>query len=435
MKGRVSPKESFGHGVPFFLILLPLITQILPLSDLKGILVSPGLIDPDSMVAIVGNLKDLPTPHNAIVNSRQHRNPHADDSWLSASINALENAIASQSTIISSVGMTTWEWIVWNTNRLGGYQIIVIPRGKVSDFSDRVVNIIQEFNLDENKTVFLMPCFAGHSPRKRITYPERDRWVMALSHRILPISVRPSGILSKLLNEPAVVSHIVPSFQTQPATKSAPDFKLRNLLTKDILAAAIEKLTTISEWDYLTHWTRRCHGPWQGERKADYYHDLFQAKAGDPRDGLCTLKRILKEGRIRSSGKLIKGGNPMVSLTATSPHQLLDIIRWRPGFVRWNFEPYGISIKKQKLKSLGARPVTYGTLEQYEGLSETEKLFFQSIESKGKDWSIEEEWRLPGDLDLSKLHSEDAIIWVMNSREVGKLQEVSRFPVKYLIAK
>ena len=384
------------------------------------------------MVAMVGNLNSLPPHRTAIINSRQHRNPHADDPWLSASINALENTIALNSTIVSSVGMTTWEWIAWNSNRLGGYQIIIIPRGKVSDFSNRVTNIIREFDFDVNKTVFLMPFLTGYTPRKRLTYPERDRWVMALSHRVIPISIRTAGLLSKLLNEPEVVSQIVSSFQITNVNKSSPNRELQDFLSKNS-PITIKDPSTFSEWDYLTHWTRRCHGPWQGERKSDYYQDLCQSKTGDPRDGLSTLKRILKEGRIRGSGLLLKGGEPMVSLTATSPNRLLEIIRWRPGFIRWNFEPYGISIQRQLLESLGVRPVIYGVKDHYERLSEAEKPFFQCVESEGKDWRIEEEWRLPGDLNLSKLSENDALVWVMNSSEVIEIQKISRFPVQSLV--
>jgi hypothetical protein len=412
-----------------------LITQILPLSELKGILINPGLVDANSMVAMVGNLNNLPTPRTAIINSRQHRNPHADDPWLSATITALENAITSNSTIVSSVGMTTWEWVVWNTNRLGGYQIIVLPRGKISDFSNRVSNFIQEFDLAANKTVFLMPFLSGHAPRKRLTYPERDRWVIALSHCILPVSIRPNGIFFKLLNEPEVVSHRDSSFGITTAKTTDSEKEFKDFLSGDIPFSSVANLMIDSEWDYLTHWTRRCHGPWAGERTSDYYQDLFQTKTGDPRDGLNTLKRILQESCIRGSSRLVRGNIPLVSFTKKSPKELLEIISWRPGFIRWNFEPCGISIRRQTLESLGARPVIYGSEYRYAQLPDRDKPFFQPIESSGKDWSIEEEWRLPGDLNLNMIHKEDAIVWVMNSSEVLEIQKVSRFLVHGMATK
>ena len=431
----MSLQEGRFSSRPFLLNATSLITQILPLSDLKGILVSPGLIGPNSMVAMVGNPNDFPTPRTAIINSRQHRNPHADDPWLSATITALENAITKNSTIVSSVGMTTWEWIVWNAHRLGGHQIIVIPRGKVSDFSNRVSNIIREFDLDVNKSVFLMPFLSGHAPRKRLTYPERDRWVIALSHCILPISIRPNGIFFKLLNEPEVVSPKGSSFGITTAITTDSEKEFKDFLSGDIPFSTIANLMMDSEWVYLTHWTRRCHGPWVGERKTDYYQDLFQAKTGDPRDGLNTLKRILQEGCIRGSSRLVRGNMPIVSFTKKSPKELLEIIRWRPGFIRWNFEPYGISIRRQKLESLGARPVIYGSEYRYAQLPNCDKPFFQLIEPSGKDWSIEAEWRLPGDLNLRMLYEDDAVVWVMNLSEVVEIQKVSRFPVHGMATK
>jgi hypothetical protein len=434
--GKILAASSRWVGMTLLVAVIPsgkslLVTHILPLSDLKGILISAELIDPNSLVVLTGNLHDLPNHRIAIINSRQHRTAHADDTWLSTSITALENAISRKCTTISSVGMVTWEWIVWNTHRLKGYQLIVVPRGKASEFSNRVNGIIGEFDLDIQRTTFVMPFHRGQSPRRTSTYPERDRWVAALSHCVFPISVRRSGNFAKLLKEPMASCQIDASFQVPPPTSSQHPNELQALLSKTALDSKIN-CGHESGWDYLTHWTRSCHGPWLGERKTDYYQDLFRAKSGDPRDALNTLKRILKESRIRGSGRLVRGGEPMVSLTAKSPSQLLDIIRWRPGFIRWNFEPYGISIKRQALESLGARPVIYGSENQYQQLSSKDKLFFQPVKPDGKNWQVEEEWRLPGDLDLLNLRHTEAMVWVMNHRQIAEIQTITSLPVHSL---
>jgi hypothetical protein len=416
---------------------LLMITEVLPFSDLKHLAITPTLLDPNSMVAVIGDLSGFPPHRTTIINSRQHRLPYADDPWLAATSTAVARAVSSNSTIISSVGMITWEWIVWNTTRLKGHQIVIIPRGKVASLQDRVRQIIDDFDLDTECTVFLMPFSPKDKPFRKSVYPERDRWATALSHCIQPLAVRPSGIMSRLLSEPKLSGIIDPSYRLALSRSRPQTDKLKLLISKSDVRAIQAGLSydisnEANSRDYLTHWTRACHGSWPGERRTDFYAALYSAGTGYPRDGLSTLRRILTEGTIHASGRMMPGGVPMTSLTATSPAELLKIIRWRPGYIRWNFEPYGISIRRRLLESLGAKEVTYGTDDQYEKLDVSEQPFFQK-NARNKDWRIEEEWRLPGDLSLQHLKNEDAIIWVLNQDQIHEIQKVSRFPVRWLL--
>ena len=134
-----------------------MITQVLPVSDLSEYLVTPGIIDPSTLVAVVGDLNVVSQMRVAVVNSRQRRLPRAEDPWLRETVRAIEDAGNRGNSIVSSVGMIPWEWVVWHTQRLGGSQVIVLPRGKVSGMMDRVEEIVREFDLDLRRTVFLMP--------------------------------------------------------------------------------------------------------------------------------------------------------------------------------------------------------------------------------------------------------------------------------------
>jgi hypothetical protein len=83
---------------------------------------------------------------------------------------------------------------------------------------------------------------------------------------------------------------------------------------------------------------------------------------------------------------------------------------------------------------MGARPVQYGGEAEFRQLLETERAYFQFVSPKGKDWRVEEEWRVMGDVDLRMLDAKDVIVWVMQDSEIGVIQGVSRFPVRCLIA-
>ena len=410
-----------------------MITQVLPFVDLKHLVITPALLDPNSMVAVIGDLSKF-SPHRiAVINSRQRRLPSADDPWLAATAAAVDRAISSNATIISSVGMIIWEWVVWNTARQHGYQIIVMPRSRVGTLQDRARQIIHDFDLDAGRTAFLMPFSPKDKPFRRLVYPERDRWVIALAHSIRPVAVNRSGTISRLLSELALSKIIDTSCQIAVSNVRRQKDVLKLLVSKTPNPEnGMESRHGTSDWKdsrkYLTHWTRACHGPWPGEYSTDFYMDLHRSKTGYPRDGISTLRRMLTECKIRASGRMMPGGAPMISLTATSPDELLKIIRWRPGYIRWNFEPYGISIRKEILESLGAKKVIYGTKNHFEGLDSPQRPFFQRI-TQDKDWSVEKEWRLPGDLSLGGLNSNDVVVWVLNSDQVTEIQNVSPFPV------
>jgi|GEM_PF-202608 len=409
-----------------------MITQVVPYSDLTHLIITPALIDPDSMVAVIGDINCPPSHCIAILNSRQHRLPEAQDSWLSATSSAVEKAVFDNGTLMSSVGMTTWEWIVWNTRRLKGHQIIIVPRGKVSGFQETVRQIVADFDLDPTRTTFLMPFNPKKKPFRKLVYPERDRWAVALSHTIKPISIRSSGVMARLLAETGLSAKIDASAQISHYGGRSRADPLSAILAKSDSPFEITGWGDVDASAYLTHWTRACHGPWHGERKADFYSDLYRAKSGYPRDGFNTLKRILMEQKIRASGRMMPGGTPMISWTARTPVELLEIIRWRPGFIRWNFEPFGISIRREILESLGAKRVTYGTQDQFDGFPLSQQPFFQRITPE-KDWSLEEEWRLPGDLDLGNISDQDALVWVQSPSQVDGSQKLSPFPVRSLL--
>ena len=82
---------------------------------------------------------------------------------------------------------------------------------------------------------------------------------------------------------------------------------------------------------------------------------------------------------------------------------------------------------------MGARLVKYGSEEQFRQLPEADRAYFQRISPEGKDWQVEEEWRVIGDIDLRRLNSKDVIVWVMRDAETVEIRGISRFPVRSLI--
>ncbi len=100
------------------------------------------------------------------------------------------------------------------------------------------------------------------------------------------------------------------------------------------------------------------------------------------------------------------GREPMVSFTARAPWELAGLVRWRRGLGHWTFRPYGLAVQREALAALGARAVRYASPEQLRKLSHAERRFAQKHAPPQTDWSMEEEWRLPGDFTFEQLPRE-----------------------------
>jgi hypothetical protein len=181
----------------------------------------------------------------------------------------------------------------------------------------------------------------------------------------------------------------------------------------------------IHPWPYLTHWTRRCYGPWPGEKAADFYRHLAQSGDEYPRSARATLGRILEELRIRSSSERIRGGEVVVAFTALSPAEALPLMKWRPRYVRPTFEPYGICIHRKAAQTAGIQPVEY---LPHEIKSHATPRALQQGFGRGL-WPVEAEWRALGDVDLSKIDPEMVRILVPTETEASLVSKLSKFRV------
>ena len=96
--------------------------------------------------------------------------------------------------------------------------------------------------------------------------------------------------------------------------------------------------------------------------------------------------------------------------------------KWRRALARWTVEPYGVAVRRDVLRLLGAKPAVYGGEQTYARLADSEKFRFQlSRSTPSASWRHEREWRLRGDLDLSKLKPDEGFVFVQTEEEKAKI--------------
>jgi hypothetical protein len=179
---------------------------------------------------------------------------------------------------------------------------------------------------------------------------------------------------------------------------------------------------------FLIHTTRACPGPWPQQRSADYLDAILDVLQVGHHTALMTLSRIIRQQLLIGSGRTIRDGFPVVSFTAVPLQELPELRCFRTHRSRWDFEPYGICIRRAALERCGVRPVCYGTDDLWQSLSVEDRPFFQlndpepAIGNPTLDWSTEREWRHVGNLDLAQFSPRDIFVFVPTFADARFLQ-------------
>lgn len=346
----------------------------------------------------------------AILNSRQSKTPAGNDPWVQATLAAVDHCVEQGWTILSSIGMNTWELVTWAAGRRHGILCLICPE----DFTEKhKADVLRGFDLDGEKVEWESVTRVEGKSTAKNWWENRDHSIILHADSLLPISVRKGGRIDSLIADSpgkAVDTQFrVPSSSishherdTVTVSQMNPDLKI---------------------WPdgWLIHWTRACRGPWPGESHAGFYADLAASTDFYCRSALVTLRRILTESRIRASSWRVGAGVPVVGLTELSPAESLKLMRWRPRWSRWSFEPYGIAITREAADALGVKAVEYVDEQDWRKLSEIEKPLFHRKGRATDIWPAEREWRALGDVGLSSIPQDQVRVLVRRASEASEL--------------
>lgn len=280
------------------------------------------------------------------------------------------------------------------------------------------------------------------SPDKPGVTIDRDEWIIAVADRIDVLQSRHGGkieraVLRRLevdplgirvgMNDPGAAARLLeagalgrflprlsPAASHHQLPRSEP-----SLTTESQMQSSLEQ----EEW--LIHCTRRCDGPWPGQSWPQYRDEmLLGSDEAASRQTLHSLRRIVRMRRLIAGAMTSKNDHRVVCFSAVRLPELLRRRTFRSHVSRWDYEPFGIAIRRTAADNIGMQPVVYGPASARDRLPAAERYRFQA-EGRDQDWTAEKEWRSLGDVDLDSLDANDVCVFVPGEADAQIVAEVN----------
>ncbi len=408
----------------------------------------------------------------SILSSRLGRDAATQRLWLRELRPAVEWAKHEGRVLVTVEGTTAARPV----ERLAMLRRTPVIRYRLASTSDTVswfeqsVLASAESDAADCPTVFVSPCLntltngsASADELERNEPIDRDELLASLGDDLLALKVRPGSTTERLLRsrlnskaapEPwgqcwlSASRELIPietattliGLGAREADFDSSTHRALSICIEDDLQPVSDRndraqLNSLSagSWDFLTHWTRAKDSMSLQKLSDAELDELLLSDENCDRSALGVLLSILKQRRIRATAQTIRGPVPVVCFTAMPLQQITEQRTFRTHRGRWDFEHYGLCIRREALCRFGAQPVIYGTDEEFESLSDADRPWFQlrasSSSSSEIDWTIEQEWRMPGDVDLTLFSPDDVVVFVRSRSEISAVKAITNWPV------
>lgn len=363
----------------------------------------------------------------AVLLSRQPLRPCRQTPWIKQTIEAVKWIKQKRLSLLTSVGMQTWEFLVYLARSLEIEQIIVISSASQDEFEKLRESTLYQFDLDPNLVRFKAIISKQTQTRHRDLLYNRDHAAVSGADILVPVSVRPGGHMEKLIREKSGALRRCGAFKEYDIKDSLVNrqFQIDYPKKNATMAYQIEKEQLLPEItqvgrQYITHWTRATNGPWPDERKYHFFADIENSDIY-PRSAFHTLQHILKSGKIIASSIHKPQGSPTVSFSGLSPTEAISLMKWRSRYRQMSFEPYGIGIEIKEAKPLGILPVHY--YRKGDHLKDEQRWRSQSTGIK-TNWKRELEYRYPGDFYLSGIDCRKMVCFCHTKGEADAVEKM-----------
>lgn len=348
-------------------------------------------------------------PTAAVLLSRQPMQPSADTSWVRATQQAVRWLGQRGYSVLTSEGMQTFEVVLYWCIKYHVNQIIVLCAQDMHRFILRYLWVKNQFDFYCCNSIFI-PLI---SESKKRLLSLRDRFLVENADLLIPVSIRKDGEMAKLLESCKGKNQTVDSrFQVPYEHRS---LQLKYTVKKEEINGSVKSL----KGEYVIHWTRSNSYAWPGERLQSYYAAISVCN-GYPRRAFLTLQNIISTKTIKASSRHMSRNVKVVSFTGRSPLYFSKLMRWRSRYKEMSFEPYGIGIEKKAAIEYGIRPVMYH--KDYRKGTGNERWLKQTY-GRSSWWPDEDEYRYPGDLELSLFLPEQLLCFCLTKKEAELIEQ------------
>ncbi len=402
-----------------------------------GTVLPPGIAAPCPAVLFGKGSLDFDLPLFAVFNSRKPRFTSPDSDWLQALRLFFGSFDLRRLGLAASAGTLTHDLVGAQASRSGLHMNLVAPFALMKA-DDELSGTYGEGAPSMPVLSCMLDAISCSVGKASLC---RDRILSVLANLHVVLEIRSSGNLSAVL-ETIQAKSPRPQLIFEPGEKSPsnggnyslvkkfPKYAHRFSLSRRMDSTATSSVAGVRSprfediaWnDYLFHYTRGCAGAWPGESGGQYLLNLLDGHPLSGHRALDTLIRILQEELIRAGSRLIRGTSAVICWSSHPPQELFVMRKWNRALVRWTVEPYGVAVRRDILRSFGAKPAIYGSEPVYSRLVEREKYRFQlSRAHKSGSWRHEREWRVRGDLALDKIKSDEGFVFVQTKEEKTEL--------------
>jgi len=403
------------------------------------------------------------------MSSRLGRELDLRQAWFSVLRAACGKVDREQSVIVTAKGSTTWRF-VGRCSHLFETPILRIhlPTEKESpvDWLRRIARQNERPIGPACKDLFLSPAFAATTQEDdealTKTIPDQDRALAAISDELLVLHVRAKGAVDQVVRQrladdawqdASVYVALGPGLTERRLADELMKNGAVGWLVNEVhgddqslrlppksqsstIIAPVVPMPVAETWDFLTHFTRHRDGPWPDQDERQFLDALILGHADADHSAIASLDRMLNQRRIAASNNTIRGGFRVVSFTAVPLPKISRRRVFRIHRGRWDFEPYGLCLRRDWLTARKTKSVEYGDDELWNRMSPSEQPFFQIAstrrddpQKKSIDWSEEREWRHLGDVDIDELPADAGLVFVPTLAEAELVANISRWPI------
>ncbi len=355
----------------------------------------------------------------AILNSRQNLRPVGSDLWIKNTKLAVQELTDQDVILLTSIGMKTWEFLVYLAAKYKIKQRIYVPVTVEQKNIDIIAYYTKQFRLSPKLTEWYFFEIENLKKDNPFFQKERDRLIINDADIVYPISIRQGSNLKQLYDNNKSSQIVIDERFTVIYNKTRKSYKYG--IDKDKLNPKIDEQLE----GFLIHWTRTANNPWPDEKLYDYYKSIDNSRNDYAHSAYLTLIRILSEKRLRALSRHYRRGISAAAFSELKPSEAINLMKWRARYREMSFEPYGIAIRKKAADQIGIRKVIYGDRKMFGGLKKVDKPYFQSIGTKGF-WVPEKEWRHIGDIDLSMINPNDLKIIAGNKEQIDSIKKYSK---------